>query len=71
MVNHMFIQSSNKYGNYLQVDPFAMARIQRVDISLAYVNATYGLINDDPIIAPGYPILPRYLKIVIDWNFKN
>lgn len=71
MVNQMFIQNSNEYGNYLQIDPFAKAQIQRVDISLVYVNATYGLINDDPIIAPGYPILPRYLKIVIDWKFKN
>lgn len=71
MVDQMFIQNSQRFGNYIQVDPFMKAQIQRVDISLIYKNATYGLFEDDPIIAPGYPIIPRYLNIVIDWKFKN
>lgn len=71
MINQMYIQNDSRYGNYFQFDPFVKASIQRVDLSLIYFNSTYGLLSDDPIIAPGYPILPRFLKIVIDWKFKN
>ena len=67
----MYIQNDKRYGEYIQIDPFARAQIQSVDISFRYINVTYGLFSDDPLIAPGYPILPRYLQITIDWKFKN
>jgi len=71
MVDQMYIQNDKRYGEYIQIDPFARAQIQSVDISFRYINVTYGLFSDDPLIAPGYPILPRYLQITIDWKFKN
>jgi hypothetical protein len=66
-----YVQSNQRFGPYLQIDPYVKVNIQSVDVSLALVNAAYGLIRDNPFIAPGYAMVPRYIAMSIDWKFKN
>ena len=66
-----YLQRSERYGNYLQVDPFVQASIQSVDVSFRFLNATYGMLGIEPVVGPGYPSVPRYFEVRIDWTFKN
>ncbi|NQV53820.1 MAG: hypothetical protein HQ500_11595 [Flavobacteriales bacterium] len=66
-----YLQRSERFGNYLQVDPFIQASIQSVDVSFRFLNATYGLLGIEPLVGPRYPSVPRYFEVRIDWIFKN
>lgn len=66
-----YLQTATSITGFTQLNPYFRARIQSVDVTLRLMNAAYGLLNDDPIIAPGYPSVPRYLAVSIDWTFKN
>lgn len=71
LIDQFYVQTVQEYGNYLQLNPFLKANIQSVDVKLSIINANYGMIADDPLIAPGYPSIPRYFQLSIDWRFKN
>ncbi|MEQ9186959.1 MAG: putative porin, partial [Cryomorphaceae bacterium] len=66
-----YLQRNARFGNYLQLDPFMRASVQSVDVTLRLINGAYGLFGSQAMIAPGYPTVPRFLEIRIDWVFKN
>lgn len=66
-----FLQTSEKYGDYLQLNPYVMATVQSVDVKIRVLNATYGLLPIGPMVGPRYPSIPRFIEFQIDWTFKN
>ena len=66
-----YVQQTNKYGEYLQVDGYIKFDIKTVGIEIRSVNSTYGLMTDDPLIGPGYSMPPRYFMATFSWRFKN
>lgn len=71
MYDQFFVQSTQRFEDYLQVNPRISARIQTVDVALSYMNANYGFTSNSPLVAPGYPSVPRFVMLNIKWRFKN
>lgn len=71
MYDMFYVQSNQRYEDFLQLNPKLSARIQTVDVSLSYMNANYGFTSNSPLVAPGYPSVPRFIMLQIKWRFKN
>ncbi len=66
-----YVQRSQKFEPYFQADAMAYITVGQVDVGFEAVNLLYGLIDDNPIIAPNYTSIPRYFLFHIVWKLKN
>ena len=64
-----YLQSDKKYGNYPFIDVFLNARIKSVRIFLKVDHANSGLMGNNYMITPHYPMSDRMFKIGISWRF--
>ena len=65
------LQQTSWFGTYTQLNPFIRATVQSVDVTIRMLNAGYGVTHTKPLVAPGYPSVPRYVEVQVDWKFKN
>jgi|GEM_PF-3125536 len=70
-IDEYFVQSNRQYGNVVMIHPYVSAKINSLSIKLQMINATYGIFSDDPMIAPGYSMVPRFGVLSATWKFKN
>lgn len=67
----LYTQSFHRFDDYFQVDLFLGAQIKSVNVGLKAYNVMYGILDENPIIAPNTPSIPRYFSLQFQWNFKN
>ena len=66
-----YVQSYHRFDNYFQVDGVLQMSIKSVTVGFVAYNLFYGVLNENPIIAPNMPSVPRYFSLRFDWKFKN
>jgi hypothetical protein len=69
--NAGYSQGMHKFDDYFQLDAFVDLKIKTVTVGVGVMNTLYGIINDNPIIAPNYVRVPRYFSLKINWSFRN
>jgi len=66
-----YSQGAHKFDDYFQLDAFVDLQIKTVTVGIGAMNTLYGLVNDNPLIAPNYVRVPRYFSLKINWTFRN
>ena len=66
-----YVQSYHRFDNYFQVDGVIQTSIKSVTVGFVAYNLFYSVWNENPIIAPNMPSVPRYFSLRFDWKFKN
>lgn len=64
-----YLQSEKKYGNYPFIDVFLNARIKTVRVFIKVDHANSGLMGNNYMITPHYPMNDRLFKFGISWRF--
>lgn len=64
-----YFQDKNKYGNYPFVDFFINARVKTVRIFFKIDHFNYGMIGNNYMLSPHYPMNDRVFKFGVSWRF--
>lgn len=67
--NQFFLQNEREYGNYVWVDVFVNAQIDRFRFFLLGSHLNQGLSGANYMLAPNYPMPDRSLKAGLCWMF--
>lgn len=67
--SQFYLQNIKKYGNYPFIDFYICARIKTVRIFFKIDHLNSGLMGNNYILTPGYPINDRSFKLGVSWRF--
>lgn len=64
-----YLQNNKKYGDYVALDFFINARIKSARIFFKIDHINNGLMSNNYMFIPGYPINGRAFKLGVSWRF--
>lgn len=70
-LDEYYQQSSQKFGDFMQVDAYASVEIKKTRVYFEARNLNDDLFLSPLLVGPNFPSVPRYLVFGIDWKFLN